>query len=85
VPGVRVEYTHAGVEGGSDAQLMRIIPGIAMLARPNIRVVLTGDLEWASNLPTVGDWGAAGGMVAPDAGKSKFEAEQINASVGVGF
>jgi hypothetical protein len=85
VPGVRVEFTHATVEGASNAQLLRIIPGIAMLARPNIRVVLSGDLEWASNLPSVGDWGAAGGSVAPSPAQSKFEAEQINATVGVAF
>jgi hypothetical protein len=85
VPGVRAEYTNATVEGGNGAQLLRIIPGIAVLARPNIRVVLSGDLEWASNLPTVGDWGPAGGLVVPNAGQSKFEAEQINATVGVAF
>jgi hypothetical protein len=85
VPGVRAEYTHASVEGGSDAQLLRIIPGIAMLARPNIKVILSGDLEWATNLPTVGNWGPASGLVAPSTGQSKFEAEQITATVGVAF
>ena len=85
VPGVRAEYTHATVEGASAAQLLLIKPGIALLARPNIRVVLSGDLEWASNLPPVGDWGSAGGVVIPNAAKSKFEAEQINAAVGVAF
>ena len=60
VPGVRTEYTHTTVEGASDAQLLRIIPGIAMLARPNIRVVFTGDLEWAKNLPAVGSWATRG-------------------------
>jgi hypothetical protein len=85
VPGVRAEYTHANAEGASDAQLLRIIPGIAMLARPNIRVVLSADMEWATNLPPVGSWGAAGGLVAPGATRSKFEAEQIAATVGVAF
>ena len=73
------------MQGASNAQAMRIIPGIAMLARPNIRVVLSGEMEWAKNLPAVGDWGAVGALVAPDPGKSKFEAEQINATVGVAF
>ncbi len=85
VPGVRVEYTHASVEGGPDAQLMRIIPGIALLPRPNIRVIVAGDLEWGSNLPPVGAWDSAGGLVSPEVGKSKFEAETITATVGVAF
>lgn len=84
VPGVRTEYTHATVEGGSAAQLLRVIPGIAMLARPNIKVLVTGDLEWAKNLPPLGSWGAASGIaVTPQT--SKFEAEQINVSASYAF
>jgi len=86
VPGVRAEFTDAQVEGGPDAQLLRIIPGIAMLARPNIRVVLSGDLEWGKNLPVAGDWGAAGGTIVSTTGQAaKFEAQTINATVGVAF
>jgi hypothetical protein len=82
VPGVRTEYTHATVESSSPANLLRIIPGIAMLVRPNIRVVLTGDVERGENLPPVGSWAAAGGsVVAPQ--KTTFEAEQVNATVAV--
>ncbi len=83
VPGVRAEYTVANVEGSADAQLLRIIPGIAMLARPNVKVVLTGDLEWGQNLPKVGSWTPAGGFVVPQT--TKFEAEQINATVAVAY
>jgi hypothetical protein len=84
VPGVRSEYTNASVQGGSAAQLLRVIPGVAMLARPNVRVVLTADLEWGKNLPPVGNWTSAGGfIVTPQT--SKFEAEQINASVAMAF
>jgi hypothetical protein len=91
VPGVRTEYTHATVEGSSAAQLLRIIPGIAMLARPNLKLVLTGDLEWGKNLPPAGvaagaptGWAPAGGYIVPTS-VSKFEAEQINATVAVAF
>ena len=84
VPGVRSEYTHATVESSSAAQLLRIIPGIAILVRPNIRAVLTGDLEWGQNLPPVGSWGPASGLVAT-AQKTTFEAEQINATVNVAY
>jgi hypothetical protein len=91
VPGVRVEYTHASVEGGNDAQLMRIVPGIAMLVRPNIRVAVIGDVEWATNLPPAGNWGGAGGIIspppasAPGSTSSKTEAELVMATFGVGF
>ncbi|HSQ67771.1 MAG TPA: hypothetical protein VLM85_31385 [Polyangiaceae bacterium] len=86
VPGVRAEYTHADVDGGPSAQLFRIIPGIALLPRPNIRVILSGDIEWARNLPPAGGWDGAGGMVAPTtAGQGLLQAEQITATVGVGF
>jgi hypothetical protein len=85
VPGVRAEYTHATVEKSEAAQLLRIIPGVAMLARPNIRVILTGDFEWGRNLPPVGGWTAASGFVSPASPGSKFEAEQINATVAVAY
>jgi hypothetical protein len=84
VPGVRTEYTGVPVEGSSEAQLLRIIPGIAMLARPNIKVVLSGDLEWGKNLPPVGSWSSAGGLITPTS-TGNFEAEQINATVAVAY
>jgi hypothetical protein len=87
VPGVRAEYTSADVKGQSDkATLLRIIPGIAMAVRPNVRVVLTGDLENGTGLPVAGGWGAAGGQVAPGGpGQSKFQAETINATFNVAY
>ena len=85
VPGVRTEFTNAQVAGASsDAQLLRVIPGIAMLARPNIRVILSGDLEWGKNLPYAGSWGNAGGSVN-SLQTTKFEAEQINTVVSVAY
>jgi hypothetical protein len=84
VPGVRTEYTNAALEGGSAAQLLRVIPGVAMLARPNIKVILTGDLEWGKNLPPVGNWTAASGFIATPQ-TSRFEAEQINATVALAY
>jgi hypothetical protein len=57
-----------------------------MLVRPNIKVVLTGDFERAQGLPPVGSWSAAGGLVAPaDSTTTKFEAEQVIATVAVAF
>jgi hypothetical protein len=85
VPGVRSEFTDAQVAGAADAQLLRLVPGIAMLARPNLKVLLTGDLEWGKNLPAIGTWSTSGAGVVNSASTTKFEAEQINATVAVAF
>lgn len=84
VPGVRTELTHIGMEGDS-AMLLRIMPGIAMLVRQNIKVLVVGDIEYSNNLPPFEGWGPAGGFVVPASGKSKFAAEQINASLAWAF
>jgi hypothetical protein len=87
VPGVRAEYTRTTVDGPNPASLLRIIPGIATLVRPNIRVILTGDLERAYGMPAVGSWGPAGGfVVAPGPGASSMlEAEQLTATVAFAY
>jgi hypothetical protein len=101
VPGVRVEYTRADLHPGSSgvdprngnyASLLRVIPGVGMLVRPNIRVILSGDLETAYGLPPAGSWGPAGGSLVPNKTNSSgmftqnaFEAEQINATVNVAY
>jgi hypothetical protein len=87
VPGVRAEFTSADVEGQpSKAELLRIIPGVAIAFRPNVRAVLTGDFENGSGLPVAGNWGAAGGLVVPGGPtQTKFQAEQVNATVNVAF
>jgi len=87
VPGVRTEYTRTTVEGSNPASLLRIIPGAAILLRPNVRMVLTGDLETAYGMPVTGSWAPAGGFViAPGPGKaSKLEAEQINLTLSAAF
>jgi hypothetical protein len=88
VPGVRAEYTVGTVEGGGPSfSLLRVIPGIAMLVRPDVRVIVTGDLETAKGAPVAGSWGAAGGAtVAPSSGQqSSFQAETITATANVAF
>jgi len=87
VPAVRTEFVQATVASSDSVTLLRVIPGVAMLVRPNIRAVVTADFERASGVPVAGSWGAAGGVVvAPGPGQaSKFEAEQINVSVSAAF
>ena len=85
IPAIRAEYTRLGVDnnfGGGHAALLKIQPAVAMLFRPNIKLVVAGDLENGSGTPPGGDWGAAGGSIpGQPTGKSKFEAEQITGSL----
>lgn len=86
VPAVRTEFTRLGVEVGNPATLLRVMPGIAMLARPNIKFVLTADIERAKGLPPAASWSAAGGSAAPPTpNATRFQAEQVIATVAVGF
>jgi hypothetical protein len=92
VPGVRAELTTMTLDKtlgiGDRATLFRLIPGVATLFRPNIRLVLTADFEWAQGMPAAGGWDAAGGaIVAPtDPTKaSKIEAETITATMNMAF
>jgi hypothetical protein len=92
VPGVRTELTTTSLDattngaGSSHATLFRLIPGVAALVRPNIKMVLTADFDWAYGMPVAGSWGAAGGsIIAPSGQGSKIEAETITATVAVAF
>ena len=87
VPGVRTEFVRATVEASNPVSLLRLIPGVSVLVRPNIRAIITADFERAYGVPVSGSWSAAGGVVvAPGAGQaSMFEAEQINATVSAAF
>ena len=87
VPGVRTELTRLTFEGSNPASLFRLVPGVATLVRPNIKVTVTGDFERAYGLPPVGSWAPAGGnIVAPGPGRNtRFEAEQINATAAIAF
>ena len=87
VPAIRTEFTQATYESSNPVTLLRVIPGVAMLVRPDIRIVVTGDFERAYGMPVSGSWGAAGGaIIAPGPGQSSsFEAEVINASVSAAF
>jgi hypothetical protein len=83
VPGVRSEYTNIDLENGNGkASLLRVIPGVVFLVRPNVKVQLLGDFELAHGLPPVGSWGAAGGSIVTGAYQnSKFEAETLTANL----
>ena len=89
VPGVRTEFTRldlAHTDGANAASLLRVVPGIALLPRPNVKVTLLMDFERAYGLPPTGAWGPAGGAIlAPVGDGSKFEAETISANLAWAF
>jgi hypothetical protein len=79
VPALRIEYLRLEPDGGPTVDDLRIMPGIAFLVRPNIKLNLVGDIEKATGLPD-GGWGAAGGMaapIAPDAKVTELESIQV--------
>ena len=87
VPGVRTEFTHMNIDQSNPASLLRVIPGVAMLIRPDLKLVLTGDFERGYGVPVAGSWAAAGGnVVTPGPGRSsEIEAEQINLTAALAF
>ena len=85
VPAVRVEYSSFIPDNGPRVNNLRVLPGIAAAVRPNIKLVLTADLESANGQPA-GGWGPVGGMAAPPPGSTatsvglEFENIQIYAA-----
>ena len=84
---MRAEFTIGNADATTNEKqfnLLRVIPGIAMLVRPNIRVVVAGDIDSATGTPPSGSWGAAGGAIAPTSG-GKLQAETVTATAAVAF
>lgn len=77
VPAVRLELASLLPEGGTRINDLKIIPGIAALVIPNLKLTLTGQIEWADGVPD-GGWGAFGGSAAPPMGSvTEFESIQL--------
>jgi hypothetical protein len=83
VPALRIEISQLQPTGGASIHDLRIIPGIAFLVRPNLKLSLIGLIEQANGMPD-GGWGSAGGFAAPKAGSVK-EIESIVASFAFAF
>jgi len=74
VPAVRVEYIRLSPDNDSPVYDLRIMPGIAALVRPNIKVTLVGLIEHSNGAPP-GGWGPVNGFIAPSMGAiTEFEA-----------
>lgn len=86
VPAIRFEYTHLAPDGQSAMSDSRISIGAAALVRPNIKLVLNGQLETASGAPAAG-WSAAGGLAAPadPAGSVSLEIESITLTMAYAY
>jgi len=90
VPAVRVEHVILSPTGGVSTNDTRIIPGVAILVRPNVKVTVVGTLERASGLPDTGlnasaGWGAAGGTVAPPDPSTSVGVQLASVNVGFAF
>ena len=85
IPAVRAEYTLLDSDWGKGS-FLRVLPGVSLLFRPNIRIYVVGDIEHAYKLPPeapgiTNDWTAANGSVMPSPGSSKTEVEQVSANL----
>ncbi len=77
VPAVRLEWGSLLPEGGTRINDLKVIPGVAALVIPNLKLTLTGQIEWADGAPD-GGWGAFGGSAAPAMGSvTEFESIQL--------
>ena len=88
VPALRVEYTNLSADGSPTLSDLRVMPGVAALVRPNIKLVLVGLLESTNGAPP-GGWGAVNGgfvsgQAAPVSGRAT-EVEAIQLYVGTAF
>jgi len=62
VPALRVEHAIVKPRGLASASDTRILPAVAMLLRPNVKLAVTATLEQSSGLPTAGgDWSRLSG------------------------
>ena len=83
VPAVRLEWASLLPSGGARINDLKIVPGIAALVIPNLKLTLTGQIEWADGAPD-GGWGAFGGSAAPPMG-SVTELESIQLGLAYAF
>jgi hypothetical protein len=84
IPAVRAEYTLLKSDWGKGS-LLRVLPGVNVLLRPNMRLYIVGDIEHAYKVPPASpisatSWAQANGNVVPSpVTASKTEVERISA------
>ena len=88
VPVLRSELTRIRLDaqhGDGAAYVLRVLPGVATLVRPNLRLTLTGEIDQASGTPPEGTWESTGALVAARTGHDRLQAERIGLSASWGF
>jgi hypothetical protein len=80
VPAVRFEWVKLQPEVGPGAYDARVIPGAAILFRPNLKFVVTGQFEKTDAAPP-GGWGPANGLAVPTDKPTGIEIEAINVAL----
>lgn len=86
VPALRVEYLRASPQGAAAAWDLRIVPGVSVLFRQNLKAVLTAQFESASGMLPAG-WSRGGGFAAPTADRPtvNFENESVVLNLAAAF
>jgi hypothetical protein len=86
VPAIRVEHVILDPTGGTSTNWTRIMPGVAILVRPNVKLTVVGVIERASGAPDLGgSWEGVGGTVAPPDAATSSGTQLASVNVGVGF
>lgn len=84
VPALRVEWAEIKVSGMPGVDDVKIVPGIAALVIPNLKLMLTGQIEYANAAPPNGSWAPFGGQAVPTM-TSVTEMESIKLSLAYAF
>jgi hypothetical protein len=82
VPAVRLEYLKISPDGGKALTDLRIIPGIAALVRPNLKLTLSAQVERATGAPPAG-WGPVTGMAMPSDPAATVDVEVESVMLGL--
>jgi hypothetical protein len=86
VPALRVEYFRAMPQAAPITWDLRVMPGVAVLIRQNLKAVLLASFETAHGAPPAG-WSAAGSVATPTATTPvvRFENESITLRLDAAF
>jgi hypothetical protein len=84
IPAFRIEYTQVADTAagsplnGEKADVIRYLPGVNFLIRPNVKVLVLADIEAGTSVPPGGWAGASGAVISPPPGMSSSEIETIS-------
>jgi len=83
VPAVRFEFVQLSPDGGDTVNDWRLMPGVAALIFPNVKLTVVGWIEGASGAPD-GGWEAAGGQ-ADTTGTDSIGPEIEGINIGMAY